>query len=199
MKVSSLLKLLLAFIATVWRLLLSVVRPVLGWILIVVGISIAISPVPLGFLLVIAGTALVGPRDWRLRWLRVHWRRLVRRMAASEHRLVSVIGTRIRNFERGLQRKLRDGRQWLDERFKRREPAEPALRPVTEEGKRPAPPPEMGVVAFAPVRPVNGTGQCETDRTRNGLRATHCTSLDAPPAAPRHADEVALVAERDEL
>jgi hypothetical protein len=65
---------------------LAVGRLLLGWALIIVGAILTISPLPLGFVLVMAGVALVGKRDRSLRRLRAAWRAARRRWILLQRR-----------------------------------------------------------------------------------------------------------------
>lgn len=76
-----------AFVAS-WR----IVRPALGWSSIALGILGCILPVLPGLPFLILGMALVGRRNWLIRWTSVQYKLLVRRWAALPHPWLSRMG-----------------------------------------------------------------------------------------------------------
>ena len=75
---------------SVWR----AVRPILGWCCITLGFVWMVLPIPFGFPLVLLGVALLGHRDPRLRWVWMHSRLLLRRMARCSNPLIRIVGRR---------------------------------------------------------------------------------------------------------
>lgn len=67
-------------------------RTFLGWFSIVIGILGTILPVLPGVPFLIIGSQLIGHRDRRLRWLRVHARLAMRRLSCSESPILRYIG-----------------------------------------------------------------------------------------------------------
>lgn len=85
-------------------------RAIAGWICIIGGAVLTISPLPFGFIVVIAGVALLGPRDRGLRWLRARWHRLLSAGSASSTPLVAHLAQRIHAFQHTVEN---NARQWL--------------------------------------------------------------------------------------
>lgn len=75
-----------------WRLLWPVVRQVLGWICILLGLLGLVLPVLQGVLLLVIGIALVGRRNWLIRRSTLGLKRFLRRWAAVRTPLVGPAG-----------------------------------------------------------------------------------------------------------
>lgn len=68
-----------------WLRLWPVLRQVLGWFFIALGIVGMVLPVLQGVLFLMLGIALVGRRNWLIRWCAVHIKLLLRRWADHPH------------------------------------------------------------------------------------------------------------------
>src|SRR5262245_10113601 len=75
-----------------WRRMWPIVRQVLGWMFILLGILGLVLPVLQGVLFLVIGVALVGRRNWLIRRSAVAMKRFLRRWARSEHRLIGPLG-----------------------------------------------------------------------------------------------------------
>lgn len=91
-------------------------RMLAGWICITGGVILTISPLPFGFIIVLVGVALLGPRDRGLRLLRARWLRLVRLWAASPSPLLAGGARRVRMFQHTVES---SARQWATTRARR--------------------------------------------------------------------------------
>jgi hypothetical protein len=96
-----------SLLASAWRLLWPVMRQVLGWIFIILGLLGLVLPVLQGVLFLVIGIALVGQRHWLLRRVRILIKRGLRRWAALR---VPVIGPAGRIALRAQWRFSRQGR-----------------------------------------------------------------------------------------
>lgn len=76
----------------VWRRVWPILRQVLGWMFIVLGILGIVLPILHGVLFLMIGIALVGRRNVVIRWSSVRFKQLVRRWAALETPLVGAAG-----------------------------------------------------------------------------------------------------------
>jgi hypothetical protein len=79
-------------LAGAWRLLWPVMRQVLGWIFIVLGLLGLVLPLLQGVLFLVIGLALVGRRNWLLRRSTIVIKRFLRRWAAVRMPLVGPAG-----------------------------------------------------------------------------------------------------------
>ncbi len=84
-------------------------RITVGWICIVGGLILSISPIPFGFIIVIAGIILVGPRDRGLRTARAWWNRAIRTLASSSVPFVAGLARRIIAFQSSVEQRIH---QW---------------------------------------------------------------------------------------
>jgi hypothetical protein len=75
-----------------WRLLWPVVRQVLGWIFILLGLLGLVLPLLQGVLFLVIGLALVGRRNWLLRRSTIVIKRFLRRWAAVQTPLIGTAG-----------------------------------------------------------------------------------------------------------
>lgn len=85
-------------------------RTITGWICIIGGLLLSISPIPFGFIIVIAGVLLVGPRDHGLRRMRAWWNRSIRSLASSSIPWVAALAQRIIAFQSSIEQHIR---QWM--------------------------------------------------------------------------------------
>jgi hypothetical protein len=76
----------------VWRRLWPIVRQVLGWMFILLGLIGLVLPVLQGVLFLVIGIALVGRRNWLIRRSRLLFKRLLRRWAAVRTPLIGPAG-----------------------------------------------------------------------------------------------------------
>jgi hypothetical protein len=91
-----------------WR----VVRPLLGWGFIILGVVGLVLPVLQGMLFLAIGFGLVGRRNPLLRWLRVHFKLLLRRMATLPYPPAAQVGRALLNVQRRGSRRLRHLSRW---------------------------------------------------------------------------------------
>ncbi|MDW8148393.1 MAG: hypothetical protein RMJ48_19120 [Roseiflexaceae bacterium] len=89
---------------------LRVLRLIIGWICIIGGLILTISPLPFGFVIVITGVILVGPRDRGLRMVRACWNRTIRSLASSSVPVVATVARRIIAFQSSLEQRIH---QWM--------------------------------------------------------------------------------------
>jgi len=89
---------------------LRLLRVVTGWICIIGGIILSISPIPFGFIIVIAGIILVGPRDRSLRVARAWWNRAIRALAGSSIPLIALLARSIIAFQSSVEQRIH---QWM--------------------------------------------------------------------------------------
>ncbi len=75
-----------------WRRAWPIIRQLLGWTCIVLGIIGLFLPLLQGVLFLMIGIALVGRRNWLLRWTAVKIKLFVRRWAAHPHPWLSRLG-----------------------------------------------------------------------------------------------------------
>ena len=78
--------------ANTWRLLWPIIRQVLGWMFILLGLLGLVLPVLQGVLLLVIGVALVGRRNWLIRRSMLVFKRFLRRWAAVRAPLVGGAG-----------------------------------------------------------------------------------------------------------
>ena len=87
----------------IWRAL----RPSLGWLCLAVGVLGIIFPLLPGIPILLLGVALVGPRNWVLRWASVQEKRLLRRLARHPAPMVRETGSWLARQQRQLTSHLR--------------------------------------------------------------------------------------------
>ncbi len=93
-----------------------VTRQVIGWIFIILGLVGLVLPLLQGVLFLVIGIALVGRRNWLIRWTSVRCKLFLRRWAALPTPVVGPVG---RLALRGQQRVSRQRRRlhwWYAER-----------------------------------------------------------------------------------
>lgn len=71
-----------AYLIQLWRSIWPIGRQVLGWLFIIFGIIGIFLPILQGVIFIVIGIALVGRRNWLLRWLVVHLKLLLRSWAS---------------------------------------------------------------------------------------------------------------------
>ncbi len=85
----------------------SVVRPVLGWACILVGIAGIFLPVLQGSIFLVIGVSLVGRRHTLIRWSRVHGKLALRRWAALPTPGIGLMGRLALRVQQESSRQLR--------------------------------------------------------------------------------------------
>jgi len=78
--------------ANTWRLLWPIIRQVLGWMFILLGLLGLVLPVLQGVLFLAIGIALVGRRNWLIRRSTLLFKRFLRRWARVKTPLVGSAG-----------------------------------------------------------------------------------------------------------
>ena len=86
-----------------WRAL----RPGLGWLCLALGVLGIIFPLLPGIPILLVGVALVGRRNWVLRWASVQEKRLLRRLARHPAPMVREAGRWLARQQRQLTSRLR--------------------------------------------------------------------------------------------
>lgn len=119
MWVTLLLTLLRALLVGAWFVL----KPILGWTLIVIGLIGMPMPIVNGVIFLVIGLALVGHRNRVIRWSRIQIKLLLQRWAALDTPLIGPIGRLARRSAQELSRQHRRMRWWFSERWPRRQPA----------------------------------------------------------------------------
>lgn len=95
-------------------------RPVLGWMFIVVGLIGMPMPIVNGLIFLLIGLALVGPRNRIVRWSRVHVKLLLDRWAGLQTPLVGPLGRLAQRSAQQVSKQHRRLRWWWMERQARR-------------------------------------------------------------------------------
>lgn len=114
-----LLALLRALLFGLW----AVLKPVLGWLLIVVGLIGMPMPIMNGVIFLVIGLALVGHRNRLIRWSRVQIKLLLVWWAALDTPLVGPLGRLARRSAQAISRQHRRMRWWFMERRARKQAA----------------------------------------------------------------------------
>lgn len=99
-----------------WRVAATYMRPAIGWLLVVVGLSGLILPIIPGIPLMVVGTAMVGRRDRSLRWFAVHWKLMLKRWSLQPHPLLKRTGRWAWVAQMQLSRQMRRLAWWQMER-----------------------------------------------------------------------------------
>jgi hypothetical protein len=108
-----------------WRRVWPVLRQVLGWIFIALGIVGMVLPVLQGVLFLMIGIALVGRRNWLIRWCAVRIKLLLRRWAAHPHPLIGRSGRwSLRAQQRLSRQRRRMAWSWMERRARAEAKAE---------------------------------------------------------------------------
>lgn len=114
-------------LAVIWRLLWPIVRQVLGWTCIVVGLLGLVLPLLQGIPLLVIGIALVGRRHPLIRWTSVHFKLLLRRWAALQTPIVGPLGRLALRAQQNVSRQRRRLHWWYVERKRLRAQQRAAL------------------------------------------------------------------------
>lgn len=119
------------FLVRVWRVFWPVMRQVLGWFFIVLGLLGIVLPILQGVLFLVIGIALVGRRNIVIRRSSVFIKRLLRRWAAHPHRLFGSLGRAALRAQREFSRHSRHAHlryeAWVARRARRPAACPPAL------------------------------------------------------------------------
>ncbi len=102
-----------------WRVW-PIVRPIIGWLCIVIGILGIILPILQGIIFLVIGATLIGRRHRVVRWFRVRYKQLLRGWARSPNRLLGWIGRRGQQAVAVIHRRTRHLREHFQLRAKRR-------------------------------------------------------------------------------
>ncbi len=89
----------------------NLLRSVLGWSLIVIGMIVAPMPIPFGIPMIIVGVAVLGPRSRRLRLMFYTARRRLRELARNNPPLLGSAAMWLLSIERNLMQSYRN-RTW---------------------------------------------------------------------------------------
>jgi hypothetical protein len=103
-------------IAGAWRLIWPALRQTLGWICIFLGLLGLLLPVLQGVLFLVIGVALVGRRNWLIRWTTVHFKLFLRRWAALQTPAIGPLGRLALRGQQELSRQRRRLHWWRIER-----------------------------------------------------------------------------------
>ena len=99
-------------VRTFWRLW-PIVRPIIGWFCLILGVLGVILPILQGIIFLVIGAALIGPRHPVVRWGRVRDKQVIRWLARSRNPLIGWAG---RHALRALYAVLRQIRQLRERR-----------------------------------------------------------------------------------
>lgn len=97
-----------------------ILKPILGWALIVIGLIGMPMPIMNGLIFLVIGLALVGHRNRVIRWSRVQIKLLLKGWAALETPLVGPLGRLAARSAQEISRQHRRMRWWWMERQARR-------------------------------------------------------------------------------
>lgn len=107
-----------------------VLKPTLGWLLIVVGLIGMPMPIMNGLIFLVIGLALVGHRNTLIRWSRVRIKLFLRAWAAVETPVIGHLGRLADRSAREVSRQHRRMRWWWMERQARRRAARAETSPT---------------------------------------------------------------------
>lgn len=106
--------------ARVWRRAWPVMRQILGWFCIVLGLLGLVLPILQGGLFLVIGIALVGRRNVLIRWAAVRYKQFVRRWAALDLPLIGWAGRLALRAQQESSRRRRQLHWWYVERRARK-------------------------------------------------------------------------------
>jgi hypothetical protein len=108
-------------VASSWRLIWPVLRQLLGWLCILLGLIGLVLPILQGVIFLVIGIALVGRRHRLIRWVSVSCKLFLRRWAALQTPLVGPLGGMALRGQQELSRQRRRLHWWyVERRLKRR-------------------------------------------------------------------------------
>ncbi len=128
--------------------IINLIRGLLGWFLIVIGVIITPLPIPLGIVIIIMGIAVLGPRSRRLRLLFYHARRSLRHLARTAPPFIRQIAHIMLEFERKVTATYRH-RNW-ERKPSVAHPTEPSRSPTLAGTSPLEQPPESILAASLP-------------------------------------------------
>jgi hypothetical protein len=99
-------------IQSVWK----ATKPILGWFLIVIGLIGMPMPIINGTIPLLIGIAMVGHRNWLIRWTRVHIKLFLRWWSARDWPLLGPLGRVARRSAEEISRQHRRMRFWMMDR-----------------------------------------------------------------------------------
>lgn len=97
------------------------VRPVLGWFVIMLGLIGCLFPIIPGIPMLIVGSAMVGQRNRIIRWTRVRGKLFFRSWATLRIPLIGTVGRWIWRIQQEISRQYRHLRWWQQERQKEKQ------------------------------------------------------------------------------
>jgi hypothetical protein len=103
-------------LASAWRLIWPVLRQVLGWIFILLGLLGLALPILQGVIFLVIGIALVGRRNRLIRWASVSFKLFLRRWAALPTPLIGPLGRMALRGQQEISRQRRRLHWWRVER-----------------------------------------------------------------------------------
>jgi hypothetical protein len=104
-----------------WGILWPVLRQVLGWIFILLGLVGLVLPILQGVIFLVIGIALVGRRNRLIRWVSVCLKLFLRRWAALSTPLIGPLGRMALRGQQELSRQRRRLHWWYVERRAKRQ------------------------------------------------------------------------------
>jgi hypothetical protein len=105
----------------IWRILWPVLRQVLGWVFILLGLVGLVLPILQGVVFLVIGIALVGRRNRLIRWASVSFKLFLRRWAALPTPLIGPLGRMALRGQQELSRQRRRLHWWYVERRLKRQ------------------------------------------------------------------------------
>jgi hypothetical protein len=102
--------------ALTWRRIWPVLRQVLGWLFILLGLIGLVLPILQGVIFLVIGIALVGRRHRLIRWVSVHFKLFLHRWAALQTPLLGPLGRMALRGQQELSRQRRRLHWWHVER-----------------------------------------------------------------------------------
>jgi hypothetical protein len=116
----------------IWWLAWPVIRQVLGWFFILVGLLGLLLPVLQGVLFLVIGVALVGRRNWLIRRAAILIKRSLRRWAKVSTPMIGPLGRMALRAQREYSRQSRRLHRRIAERHQRARRAETPAEPPCE-------------------------------------------------------------------
>lgn len=103
-----------------WRAAWPVVRQVIGWAAIILGLIGLVLPILQGVLLLVIGIALVGRRNWLIRYCSVHFKLFLRRWAKVQIPVIGPCGRLALRAQQQVSRQRRHLHWWYVKRREQR-------------------------------------------------------------------------------
>jgi hypothetical protein len=108
------------YVRHAWLSLWPILRQILGWIFIVLGLLGMVLPILQGVLFLVIGIALVGRRNWLIRRVSVSYKLFLRSWAKRSTPLIGPLGRLALRAQQEVSRQRRRLHWWRIERRKRR-------------------------------------------------------------------------------